>query len=183
MYSGSQKRHVFRYRKPAPLLPARDRPKARYYPYIAGSRLPGPDSGARVCHLANFKISCLLSLCQTYECITRQRVSLIKLLDAHDREMSKFETLRWILFIPASFAGFCLALVVMIAVQTFLDARCPAEYVVMGDAEYCISPDWVNTVMTSVAGALAAFLVVFFGSIVAPGQGRAKQRRGPGARR
>ena len=86
--------------------------------------------------------------------------------------MSKVEILRWLLFIPASFAGFFLALLVMIFVQTSVEFMCPEEYVVFGEAEYCVYPAWANIVLTSIKGALAAFLVVLFGTLVAPSHKR-----------
>jgi len=86
--------------------------------------------------------------------------------------MSKLEGLRWLLFIPASVAGFYLALIVMVIARTFLDSVCPEQYVYVGDEEYCIYPSWVNTLIIAVGGALAAFLVVFMGFITAPGYKR-----------
>lgn len=82
--------------------------------------------------------------------------------------MSKLEVLRWLLFIPASVAGFYMALIAMMFAQAFVDSLCPEQYVFVGDVEYCFYPNWVNTLFTAVGGALAAFLVVFMGSITAP---------------
>jgi len=86
--------------------------------------------------------------------------------------MGKLEALRWALFIPASISGFYLAPIAMMFAQTFVDSLCPEQYVYVGDVEYCIYPTWVNTILTAVGGALAAFLVVFMGSITAPGYSR-----------
>ena len=86
--------------------------------------------------------------------------------------MSKLEALRWLLFIPASVAGFYLALTAMIFAQTFVDSLCPEQYVIVGDEDYCIYPRWVDILMIAVGGALAAFLVVFVGSVTAPGYKR-----------
>jgi len=86
--------------------------------------------------------------------------------------MSKLEALRWLLFIPASVAGFYLVLIVMMVAQTYVESLCPEQYVFVGDIEYCIYPSWVNTLLTAVGGALTAFLVVFMGSIIAPGYKR-----------
>ena len=83
--------------------------------------------------------------------------------------MSKSETMRWILFIPASIVGFYLALLIMILVQTSVESMCPEQYIFIGEREYCIYPSWVNTALISIGGALAAFLVVLLGSLVAPG--------------
>ena len=83
--------------------------------------------------------------------------------------MSKLEILRWFLFIPGSIAGFYLALIIMITILTSVESLCPVQYIFVGEVEYCLYPKWVYTLLEAVGGALAAFLVVFIGSIVAPG--------------
>lgn len=82
--------------------------------------------------------------------------------------MSKLEVLRWLLVIPASAAGFYLALFIMVLVRTFVDSLCPEQYVYAGDEEYCIYPSWASTLINAFGGSLAAYMVVFLGAITAP---------------
>jgi hypothetical protein len=78
---------------------------------------------------------------------------------------NKMRILRWVFFPPAAASGFFVSMLFFIFVHEWLSDWCPWGDPISG---MCPWPAWVDGAFMSGGGGGAAFLVVIFGSLVAP---------------
>jgi hypothetical protein len=76
-------------------------------------------------------------------------------------------TLRWILAVPAAFAGFYLGVFAALLIYGVNERSCPSEYVVSG---MCYAPwsSFVSNLALAVGSLICGSLVVLFPTLIAP---------------